>query len=541
MNVRRLTIPDAEPVDEPGYARTAAILIAALTLMRLCMIPFAGVGDAEAYYWTWSQHPALSYYDHPPMVAWMISATTALGGNAPFFIRLGPVLVFAAASTLVYRLATDVSGRRRVGLAALVLFQLTPAFAIGGQGANPDVPLGLLWLLTAWLLWHATTGEKRAWAWLAGLSLGLAFLSKYFAVLLALSAALWLSRREYRHWWRRHESYGAILLALACTVPVILWNVQHDWASVRLHFTRHAAAGFTLRQAGMFLGGQVLYYSPLLWGAYLYALVVAARRGLRGREDVAPKRSRAYAFVAILSLPALSFFTVVGFWTPESEPHWTAMGYVPLVLAAAMLWDERWPVGGAPTRRLRNFAWIATGLPAVLLVLAHVHILTPLFVPLVPERDRSRDLVAETSGWREVGARTRAIAATMRNPVLLHYHYTKCSQLWLSVNGELPLVCLNDRQDQFDFWQDEAALVGRDMLYVTDSVYDRRPDTLWRFDRCAEETPRLAIRRGGYLLRTFTFWRCEGYRGPVADRNDQLGAGSRRPHLRITRRRPRDV
>ncbi len=499
----------------PRYARTAAILIAVLTLVRLSVISIVGVGDAEAYYWTWSQHLSLSYLDHPPMVAWMIALSTALGGSSQFFIRLGPVLVFAATSILVYRLAADVSGRPRVGLAALVLFELTPAFAIGGQGANPDVPLGLFWLLTAWLLWTATTGEKRGRVWLAGLSLGLAFLSKYFAVLLVVSAGLWLARREHRHWWRRSELYGAMLIALACTIPVIAWNSQHEWASLRLHVTRHSAAGVTPSQVGMFLGGQALYYSPLLWGAYLYALVVAARRGLRGRGDDSPERRRAYAFVALLALPTLSVFTVVGLWTPESEPHWTAMGFLPLVLGTAMLWDERWPAGGAPTPRLRRFAWIACGLPGILLVLLHVHILTPLLLPLIPERDRPVDIVAELSGWPEVGARTRAIAAAMQNPVLLHYHYTKCSQLWLSVNGELPLACLNDREDQYDFWQDEAALVGRNMVYVTDAVYGRDPATLWRFDQCTEETPKLEIRRGGFQLRTFTFWRCEGYRGPV--------------------------
>ncbi len=25
----------------------------------------------EAYYWLWGQHPGLSYYDHPPLQAWI--------------------------------------------------------------------------------------------------------------------------------------------------------------------------------------------------------------------------------------------------------------------------------------------------------------------------------------------------------------------------------------------------------------------------------------------------------------------------------------
>src|SRR5205085_4919600 len=128
------------------------------------------------------------------------------------------------------------------------------------------------------------------------------------------------------------------------------------------------------QQAGMFLGGQALYYSPLLWGGLLAALVLALRRA-RG--------SRAFAFLATMSLPPLVFFTLVGFWTPESEPHWTAMGYLPLLIAAAMLYRPE-------QRGQRWFARVAVGLPALLLVLLHVHLLTPWFLGLVPERDRPR-------------------------------------------------------------------------------------------------------------------------------------------------------
>src|ERR1700677_2962050 len=35
----------------------------------------------EAYYWVWSQHLALSYLDHPPIVAYLIRLGTALMGN----------------------------------------------------------------------------------------------------------------------------------------------------------------------------------------------------------------------------------------------------------------------------------------------------------------------------------------------------------------------------------------------------------------------------------------------------------------------------
>ena len=35
----------------------------------------------EAYYWMWGQHPALSYYDHPPLNSWLLSLSSAVFGS----------------------------------------------------------------------------------------------------------------------------------------------------------------------------------------------------------------------------------------------------------------------------------------------------------------------------------------------------------------------------------------------------------------------------------------------------------------------------
>jgi len=47
--------------------------IAVSTLIRFILIDIIPLGDAEAYYYSWSLHPAFSYFDHPGMVAWMIN------------------------------------------------------------------------------------------------------------------------------------------------------------------------------------------------------------------------------------------------------------------------------------------------------------------------------------------------------------------------------------------------------------------------------------------------------------------------------------
>src|SRR5262245_56411633 len=67
-----------EVVALAGVAATGAWL--ALTLP---------VFAQEAYYWAYAQHPDLSYFDHPPMVAWLIWFGTLLFGDGVVGVRLG--------------------------------------------------------------------------------------------------------------------------------------------------------------------------------------------------------------------------------------------------------------------------------------------------------------------------------------------------------------------------------------------------------------------------------------------------------------------
>ena len=51
--------------------RALWILIVASTTLRLFSACYLGLGNDEAYHWLYATHPALGYYDHPPMMAWI--------------------------------------------------------------------------------------------------------------------------------------------------------------------------------------------------------------------------------------------------------------------------------------------------------------------------------------------------------------------------------------------------------------------------------------------------------------------------------------
>ncbi len=61
------------------------LLIIASALLRLLAAGVLGLGNDEAYHFLYAVHPAFSYYDHPPMLAWIESVGLNLL-SSPFSI-----------------------------------------------------------------------------------------------------------------------------------------------------------------------------------------------------------------------------------------------------------------------------------------------------------------------------------------------------------------------------------------------------------------------------------------------------------------------
>src|ERR1700754_4039051 len=103
--------------------RAAIWLTAALTLVRLIALfstPLELYPD-EAQYWLWSRTLDFGYYSKPPMIAWAIWATTAIGGDGEAWVRLSATLFQAGATLVVFLLGRRLYGPA-TGLAAAALY-----------------------------------------------------------------------------------------------------------------------------------------------------------------------------------------------------------------------------------------------------------------------------------------------------------------------------------------------------------------------------------------------------------------------------------
>ena len=212
---------EVEARELANYRLLAVTWVAVATIVRFAGVARLPLANGEAYYASWSRFPDWSYYDHPPLVAWMVHLTTMLGVSSAT-IRLGPVLCAAAFGLLFYRLAERFFGPRAAFL-SLILLTGIPVYLVSSFVLNPEAPLAPLWVGYLLVLEGMRERDEAYRPLLAGALLGFAFLAKYTAVLLVPTTFLYLAfSAPSRRWLRRPSLYAGGAFALVLSLPVLL-------------------------------------------------------------------------------------------------------------------------------------------------------------------------------------------------------------------------------------------------------------------------------------------------------------------------------
>lgn len=199
-----------------------------ISLAAKCLLAryFLFVGD-EAYFTLWGKHIGAGYYDHPPMIGWLLHLLLYVGDSA-LLLRLLPIAFSTAVGVGLYGLLKPYDERRAYLVS--VLFIVCPMNTMFFLVA-PDDPLLLFSFLSIFFLFKAQSKESYVHYFLSGVFWGLAFLSKYFAVLLAFSYLVYFL--SVRKCGRRIK--GVILFALGA-IPFVaqnaLWNYQNGWPNI---------------------------------------------------------------------------------------------------------------------------------------------------------------------------------------------------------------------------------------------------------------------------------------------------------------------
>jgi undecaprenyl-diphosphatase len=496
------------------------LLNAVTALLRLLIVGRIGLTGDEAHYWTYSRHLDLSYFDHPPAIGYLIKFSTLIFGNTEFAVRFPAVLFFFFTSFFVFLLARRLFDER-TAFWSVVLLNVTPVFSfLGAVLTVPDAPLAFFWTAFIYLFYVAVQEDKQGYWYALGGLLGLGLLSKYNAILLIPSTAMFLLlSKERRTWFFRKEPYLALVIAFIVFLPVVVWNIENNFASFGFqlqHGFGKKPPQFSFTLLARCLGAQAGYISPLLFILFWAVLVALFKYAFKNKDEKA-------LFLLSFSFPTLFLFNAIACFN-EILPHWPATGYLVLTIAVASFILARWQ-----SRWFRGLTYSAVALGIVLTVLVPLQAIFKLLPPefFLPKAEATRiedgisraekvDITNELYGWPEVGRKIAAILQQSPEPkpfIFTHRHYI-ASQLSFYIPGHPPVYCLSERVDAYDFWQrDLRQLNGRDGIFVTNDYFYVEPQKIYPFASW-DAVDRTEIFRAGRKIRIF--WMTRGKRFDLA-------------------------
>lgn len=279
------------------------------------LVPFS---SDEAYYWVWGQRLQLSYFDHPPMVAWLFSIGEAL--NQFHITPRWPFAILGHLSLLIWLqiLKGTLNQQQLLAFAFISICGLLTGF--GSIIGTPDVPVMFFWSLSVFAFIKYLSKPSFWLASLIGAILGLGFCAKYHIVLLVPCFITYLfvtkqfSRIKVTHW------LGLIFFGLVFCSPVLWWNYQNDFMSFKFQLQHgFAERSWNILDNLHFLVGQFVLVSP--------AIAIAAFLTMKAE-------SKQKLLLTILTAIPFGFFFIASF-RGTIEANWTIIGHYSLFALAA--------------------------------------------------------------------------------------------------------------------------------------------------------------------------------------------------------------
>lgn len=369
----------------------------------------------EAYYALWSRSLAFGYLDHPPMVAALIRASTALFGGSELGVRALSLLFVGALPALVALIAWRLFLSAETTALAVLLWIAMPLVMAGAVFATPDAPLVVFWTLGLAALVELWRSGKARWLVAVGVALGLMLQSKFTGVFFAAGVALaFLTAPSLRRWLVSPASAAALAIAAMIFAPFVVWNAGHGWATFIKQLGRAPPHGFEPFYVVEFVAAQIGLMNPLVFAPF--AAAVAA---VPWRRSVPPGSADEARRILVATIAPAAVYFLLHALHDRVQGNWLA----PLFPASAVLAAD-WVAGarreGVKGAIARGALWAAPlGVAVMILAFAQAEIGA---LPL-----GAADPTARLEGFRDLGRELDARAKGERAPYVLTQGYALTS------------------------------------------------------------------------------------------------------------------
>ncbi|MGF7139949.1 ArnT family glycosyltransferase [Roseimarinus sediminis] len=388
-----------------------------------------GIHFDEAYYWLWSKQPATGYFDHPPMISWLIAIGQLVFKNE-LGLRLLVIVMASLSMHLLWQMARTYIRQPLLFWALIYSVLLIHPYTFI---ATPDAPLFFFTVLFFYA--YRQVLEKPDIYRIAAIAFASAMLlySKYHGVLvLGFTLISNLKLLKNKKFW----IYAVLLIVLM--LPHLFWQIENQFASFRYHLIDSHKTHYRLSVTIEYLLNQLLLTGPWLGWMFLYLLY---------KEKPGSSWEKA---LKLTGTGTFVFFLIATF-SGDFEAHWTLLAFVPLLLITYRY------LASHPA--LHRWIYIGGGVNFMILLLVRIMVLTPVAPQMKAFRffyawDADADMIQEAAG---------------EHPVIFQDNWNKAGRYgWFT--GQSQISNLNSalhRRNQFDLWNRDEQLKGQTVVVVS--------------------------------------------------------------------------
>lgn len=404
------------------------LLLLSWIVVNLLQSYFTEILGDEAYYFLYSQYLDWGYYDHPPMVALMIRASSFFfSGNLG--VRFVTVLLQAATLYIIWLILDKNAENEKQSVGHFFLLSSAMVmFIVYGFITTPDAPL--LFFTALFLYAYKEFLIKQNWLFALLIAVAMAGLvySKYQAVLVIgfviLSNISILKNRKF---------LLAIFVALLVTIPHFYWQYVHHFPSLKYHLIGRSE-NFRWLHVLEYIPNQFLAFNPFTLVAVFYVLY---------KYSPTNKFEKAHYYLIIGFLVFFAFATLKG----HSQPQWTVAASIPMIiLLHTKMQNDTW---------LRKYACKFIGGSLLLILVARIILITNI----LPSKLEFNGKKSYYEAIEKIAQKRPVVFATSyRNPSLYTFFTGKKSiSLATTIRGN----------HQFEIWHFEKEFLDTPVFAVT--------------------------------------------------------------------------
>lgn len=329
--------------------------------------------------------------------------------------------------------------------------------------------------------------------------MGLAFDSKYTGIFLPLGLSLFLVlSATYRKYLFSVWYWLAALIFLLTISPVVIWNVQNNFASFRFQSTNHtsSAQGLTLNIKYFFgvIGHQSAILIPILFFGLVYFLFRAIKKNAFRIKTIQPTTT----FLLSFFLPLFFFFFSISFF------FWVKLNWLMPVYITGIIWVSRY----------FSDKWIR--IQAIASLIIHSALALQIIFYLYPVKSDDT-----WYGWKDLAKQVEVVQLNYPDAFLLSADGYKTSAIlnfYMKEKVYYPNV-IGLKALQMDFIPENLSVInGKNAIFIDSSPQfkdekkaETYPSELDTYFNAVEEIEPILIKRNGVTVRKFFVYICDDY------------------------------